>query len=801
MKFINYLLFIPFLLFAQTGFAQIPVGSWRMHLPYNNALGLARIGNSIYVGTTSGIFIYDTEDKSIEVLNKVNGLSDIGITAMGKHPTKDIIMVGYENGNLDLIRDGKVFNLKDILNSNIIGSKKINRIKFSGSFAYLACDFGMVVYNYNKREIKESNLLLGSNGTTALKVLDCAKLNDTIYALAADGLKSIRTNQDFKNTLLWKKYSSADGLPADPNVFQTIDSVNNTILIATLAGLHPKRGSRFDRRLVIGGTIRNVRAYGNRFLVCAENTVLEVDNTADTLKDTLDKEYFKKLSRPADVLYEPDGVRWVADLDNGLLQITPTDTIQILPNGPLFYGSFALHSYKNEIVLLAGGYTYPTANFSLGSRAGFAIFSENNWSTYNSFNTPAYPKVKNLPIRDLSRCYFNPFDQKLYFSSFGSGIMIKDQDKYALLFDSNTNGGLCNVYYPNDCIWNAGVDAGARDGILISSLTTDATGDLWATNFESPNGAVRHRSAQDNSWSTVKLLYSNEKYAVEIMADQSNYKWVRMAPGRENGNAGIWVLNSDGSKKLALNTQPNQGALPSNDVYAIKEDKSGYIWVGTGKGLAVYYNPYNAFFSESSSSISASTPIFPPEAGRPVLENDVVTAIEIDGANRKWIGTKSNGVWLFNADITKVLAHFTTDNSPLVSDYIYDIAINKPTGEIFFATDKGLSSYQGDASENVNELGKPSGDQCDESNIAVFPNPVRKGFDGTIAVRGLANNSEVKFVTTSGKLVYKTTAKGGMATWNGNTYDGNKAHPGIYLILSSTEDGKSNCVSKLAIMN
>ena len=780
-----------------SGFAQIPIGSWRMHLPYNNAIGLARMGSKIYTSTTSGIFIYDTDDQSIVVLNKINGLSDIGITAMAKHPTQDVIMVGYENGNLDLLMNGNLTNLPDIINSNIIGSRRINKIKFSGSFAYLATDFGMVVYNYKKKEIKESNLLMGPGGLTAMGVIDCAKLNDTIYALTkTDGLKSIRVKQDFKNTLLWKKYTDADGLPTANNIYQTIDSLNNTILITTANGMHPKVGIRFDRRLILGTIVRNVRATNNRYLLCAENTVLGTDLDADSILDTLDKEYYKKLSRPSDVIYDPDGTKWVADLDNGLLKITPTDTIQILPNGPLFNGSFALHAYKNEVALMAGGYIYPTAGNDTKNQSGFAIFSDNNWSTYNRATTN-----QKMPVsKDISRAFFNPFDQNLYLASFGLGIVVKNENNYSLLNDKNTDGGLCNVYYQNDCVWDISdsLAGGAKDGVRISSAIVDKLGELWVTNFEAPNGAVRKRNGSDNSWTPFVLPYTNGGFALDLVADQSNFKWVRMAPGRQNGNAGIWVLNSDGSKKVALNSQSNQGGLPSNDVFDIKEDKNGYIWVGTSKGLAVYYNPYNAFFT---GGITASLPIFPPEAGRPVLENDVVTAIEIDGANRKWVGTQNNGIWLFNADITKVIAQFNVNNSPLISNFIYDIAIQKSTGEVFIATDKGLISYQSDASENVDNFGRSTGDQCDDSKIEVFPNPVKKGYDGTIAVRGLASNSEVKFVTASGKLVYKTTAQGGTATWNGKTYDGEQAHPGIYLVLSSTEDGKANCVSKIAILN
>jgi len=711
---------------------------------------------------------------------------------MGKHPTQDVILLGYENGNIDLLMEGQIYNLKDIINSNIIGSKRINNIKFSGSFAYLACDFGMVVYNYKKREVKESNLLMGTGGTL-LRIIDCAKFKDSIYAISSQGLKSIGVKQDFKNTTLWKTYGANQGINVAQE-FQTVDSVNGTLLVTTNVALQPLINSYFPITLGLGVNKRRVREFNGKYLICGGDNILEISSDFASLEKTLDSENYKKITEPADVLYEANGNRWVADRVNGLLQITDNDTLQILPNGPLFYGSFSLANYKDEIVLHSGGYIYPSAGQAKFNGAGFAVLSDNYWTTYNRFSTPGFPKVN-----DFVRSFFNPFDRKLYLSSFGGGIVVKDGNSYEILNDSTTIGGLCNAYVPSDCVWNFPTDkAVAKDGVRISSAAVDASGDLWVTNVEAANGAIRRRSASDGTWSFINLPSANSKFALDVLIDQTNFKWIRMAPGKDNSNAGIWILNSDASERVALNSQSNQGALPSNDVYDIEEDKSGYIWVGTAKGLAVYYNPYNAFFT---GGISASLPIFPPEAGRPVLENEVVTAIEIDGANRKWVGTRDNGVWLFNSDITKIIQHFTTENSSLISNTIYDIKINKPTGEVFFATDKGLVSYQGDASENVTAEGKLNGEACLGKEVSVFPNPVKRGFDGLVSVRGLASNSEVKFITASGKLVYQTTANGGMATWNGKTYEGKKVAPGIYLILSSTEDGKANCVTKLAILD
>lgn len=787
------LLLLHFFLFSVQAWCQIPIGSWRSHLPYQNAIGMEPSENELWVAASSGVFVLDRETSSIRVLNKVNGLSDIGISAFARHPDQDIFLLGYENGNLDLIQNGTIFNLQDILNSNITGSKRINSIKFSGSFAYLACDFGLVVYNYKKREVRESNLVLG-NGGTKIRVRDCAKLQDTLYALTSEGLKAISIRQPLANTLAWKTYSPLQtGLPQDANVYNTIDSLDNRLIISTTAGLHEKKEGVFPRTIIIGGEIRRVRKFGNRFQVCTDDNIVTINDSLESILATVDSEYYKKLSAPSDVWIDGNQT-WATDLNNGLLRMNGTDTVQVLPEGPRFNTAFSLATYQNKMVLMGGGYVYPGAINASFLTAGYAVFAENQWKTYRPLT------YDSKPIRDFVKAFQNPNDGKLYLSTFGRGIVVGEGESgFSILNDSTTEGGICNAYIPNDCIWNFPQDKNvAKDGVRVADACSDAFGNLWVANVEASNGGIRKWTASTKSWSSFSLPYDNGKFPLGVMADQLNQIWVRMAPGRSNGNAGIWVLNQDGSKKLALNSISNQGALPSNDVYDIAEDKSGYIWIGTSKGLAVFYNPYNAFFS---GGLTAATPIFPPEAGRPVLENDVVTAIEIDGANRKWIGTKDNGVWVFNPDISEVVHHFTTTSSPLISNTIYDVKINPATGEVFIATDKGLVSYQGDATENTSPSGKSTGEECDESNLLVFPNPVKKGFSGTIAIRGVANNSEVKIVTASGKLVFKTIAKGGMATWSGKTYEGEKAHPGIYLILASTEDGKANCVTKLAILD
>jgi hypothetical protein len=789
--------FLMILSFCPIGLqAQMAPGSWRLHLPFNQAIGLEENGEAIEVASSSGIFKFDRRDGGIEILNKVNGLSDVGISAYCRHPRRDLAIIGYENGNVDLLKGNSIKNLTEIIKSTIPGSKRINRIHFSGNLAYLSCDLGIVVYNVDREEVRESNITMGAGGKT-IQVRDCLKFADTLYAVTQEGLKKIAANQPLKNTELWKKIGPESGIPPNPVDLLTLDSLGeNQLVLGTLAGLHYRTNGGFPLTTYLGGRIFSVRKKQGQVLVSIEDNVVILDENGQNLIRVLDPEYFKKISRPSDAILDRNGVYWISDFENGMLRITQSDTSRIIPNGPLFSQSFSLSNYKNKVVLHAGGYTYPTGNYSNDLTGGFAIFSDGEWQTYNQQTLPSIPLTK-----DIVHSFFDTKEQKLYLSSFGYGILTRtENNEFFLINDSTTNGGLCNIFIP-DCIYNAGNPAEAglgRTYIRITSSCRDQQGNLWATCFNNTRGSVRYQSSRDNSWKTVTLPSGNDEFPMQIISDQLNQKWVRMAPGRQSDDAAIWVLDSTGNRKLRLTSDPASGGLPANDIYDIHEDKTGYIWVGTSKGLAVFYNPVNAFFQNG---ITASTPIFPPEAGRPVLENDVVTSIETDGANRKWVGTKDNGVWLFNEDISQVIQQFNTSNSPLVSNYIYDIVVNKATGEVFFATDKGLVSFQGDATENLDQNGNVRPVSCEEKNIKIFPNPVPRNFDGVIAVQGLAANAEIKILTPSGKLVFQTNGRGSMATWNGLTYEGKKVPPGIYMLVSSGADGLNACTSKIAILD
>ncbi|MEO1450387.1 MAG: transcriptional regulator, partial [Bacteroidota bacterium] len=199
--------------------------------------------------------------------------------------------------------------------------------------------------------------------------------------------------------------------------------------------------------------------------------------------------------------------------------------------------------------------------------------------------------------------------------------------------------------------------------------------------------------------------------------------------------------------------------------------------------VVVYYDPASIALG---SIVDASTPVF-DQTG--LLSNNVVRSIAVDGGNRKWIGTE-NGVFLVAENGDDVIHHFTKENSPLLSNRVNDVAIDQSTGEVFIATDKGLISYQGDAT---------LGDR-DCNDVLVYPNPVRPDYEGTITIRGAARGSAVKITTVSGMLVRELESQGSTATWDGLDTFGNPVRSGIYLALIADRNGEKACIGKFSVI-
>jgi hypothetical protein len=256
-------------------------------------------------------------------------------------------------------------------------------------------------------------------------------------------------------------------------------------------------------------------------------------------------------------------------------------------------------------------------------------------------------------------------------------------------------------------------------------------------------------------------------------------------------NNGNTVDDPTDDQVKVLSAATGNGAIPGSKVYSFATDLDGEVWVGSDKGVCVFYSPDLIF--EPGTNFDAQQILVPRNDGSGLadilLETEVVTAIAVDGANRKWIGTNRAGVFYLSADGIEQLAHFTASNSPLLSNNILDIAIDSD-GEVFIGTENGIISYK---SSSIPP--QPTG-----SPVYAYPNPVRENYTGVIAIKGVPINSTVKITDTYGNLAYQTKSEGAQAIWDGYNFDGKRAATGVYLVFVSNDDGSEKLVTKILVI-
>jgi len=748
------ILFNPLFTRAQE---NIPIGTWRNHLSHRIANSVATSNQRVFCATENGLFFLDRDDNRLATLSKIDGLSGVTVSTIGYNDQLNILVVAYTDGNIDFIKDQEIVNFDVIKKARLDGSKKINHISFRGDFAYLSADFGMSVINLTDIDIDESFLNLGENGEKLI-IFSSSFRNDSIFLATDAGIIAgkIAGNinlQDFRN---WRRFDEKDGIPKIP--IKSIASTQNEVFAGVDSiGLFKYAGNSWSNVTIANIEFNSIDSTNNSILVTSNTSVSQlIDNELVPLDISL-------ANRPSQAITGLDGTIWIADKANGLVGNPEGDFVSFFPSGPFSNQIFKLASKNGMIIGVRGGYD-EFVNPG-GVPAGFYVFENGNWT---NFSAGSEIKTIGLPqLKDLVDISFNSATNDIHFASYGGGILTwKDRQSFEIIDDTSPGSTLFN---------SSSLDS----LILISAIAPGEEGNLWVANHGAPEPL--HLFDPPEQWTSFSFVQNASRLPLGLLITEDGDKWARINPNR---GGGILVFNEAIGQNRILTTTPGQGDLPSNIINDFTIDQDGQIWLATSEGIAFFGNPFNIL---SQGVVDVNIPIF---ENRLLFSGQEITAIAIDGGNRKWIGT-NEGIWLFSETGDEMVFHFTEENSPLLSNNIVDIAVEDVSGEVFIATDKGILSFRGTATTAgpVHE------------NVKVFPNPIPANFNGLVGISGLANNVIVKITDISGQLVKEMRSHGGTATWNVRDYQGKRAQTGVYLIFSSTPDGQETFIGKLAVIN
>ena len=750
------ILALAILLITNIFCAAQSIGEWTTHTPGMKVISVDIMQNKVFAATPYDIFYYNTDDNSINHLSKVNGLSDIGINIIKYDKSSNLMFVGYTDTNIDLIdNQDNVTNIPDIYNKYILGNKTINNAFFHNDLIYVCCGFGIVVIDVKRNEVKDT-YIIGNNGSY-LGVNDLTICDNILYAATENGIYyADADNQFLADYSQWRRFTNH--LPHQNDNFSQIETFDGYVVANYSDNEHDN-----DMLFAISDTttwnyfLNDEFSVINDLRVCDNMLIVTESSHRFTVYDTNKDIVFEKSSIQAQstVYDNKRNCYWCGTSASSLIKVNPDGTQRnIWFNGPFSDKVFSITASGQYVWVASGGYTSTWA--PTWKHNGISYYNGYSWSYLNNWNVPALDT-----IFDITYAKADPLNNDiLYAGSYSKG------------FVKFVNGKVTNVYTPYNSTLGMHL---LIHYTYITGFDFDSNNNIWIAN----SGADKMLSVfrTDGSWQAFNIGSGD---IGRLMVDKNDIKWIFKRGGE--------LLVFNGSTTKTVNKNASLGNLPG-DVNCFATDNKGTVWIGTTDGVALFYDSNKIF---KNSTYACSRILIPRNDGSGqadyLLSGQSVLAIAVDGANNLWFGT-NDGVIHTTNDGQTTLHHFKMENSPLFSNTVKDIAIDD-NGNIFFATDKGIISYKGTAAKGYDT----------NTDVLVYPNPVRPEHKGIVGIKGLVTDALVKITTSNGAFVTHLQAEGGQAVWDCTDINGRKVEPGIYLIFVSDETGKETYATKVLIM-
>ena len=714
-----FLIFSTSLISAQVDYSD----SWEDFFSYNNVKDFIKSENIMYALSDNAIFTYDFTNQEIKKLSSVQGLSGETTSAIHYSTQSDRLVIGYKNGLVEVVdSDGSITISADILNFNQTGEKSINDIfEYQGKL-YLATSFAIIEYDIDQLEFGDTFFI--GNNSTDIKINEIVVLNDFIYAATERGIYKADINNanliDFNN---WNLISSVNNNYSNIIIFNSkiyttlnkklfeVTETNEIVLIEDYtSSIVSLKGSSTNLSVVLNSSVN----------IYSTNFDLVLQNNADINSDYI-----------LNTAFAENNQLFLATKQFGILSSLISDDIifqEIHPEGPVSNDVFSVSAQSNELWIVYGGFG-PTYG-PIQRKLGFTHFNGESWFTAMNDPLNSFPDLVDVALdpTDKNKVFISGFGDTQSINTYNTGGLFEVQNNEITNFYNNLNSPLADIV---ENIAN-------RVTIRVSGSVFDTQGNLWVANIGVSNELKKF---SNGSWTEFDISAGKPENSFglsDIVIDINNTVWIGT---RDDG---IIAFNENGNRIRGLINTPTQGSLPNRKVESIAVDKDNRIWIGTISGLVVFSNASGVFDADV---VDAQPVIFEEDGiAKKLLGDQYVSAIAVDGANNKWFGTSDGGATYTNPNGQTTIANFSKENSPLPSDRITKISVDKESGKVFFATDKGIVAYN----SNVAPFGEILGE------VYAYPNPVRK-FHNTVTIDGrngtnLPKGTNVKILDIAGNL-------------------------------------------------
>ena len=755
---------------------------WETYFSYNSTTSIAEGVNEIYFASYNSIFSYNIFNSQIEKFDTLNELSGDEISAFYHSENNNIIAIGYSSGFLQIINlnSNSIINIYDILNKPTIPAdrKKINHFYQNEDDLLISTGYGISVYDINAFEFGDTYYI--GDFASMLNISSTIVDENYIYASSPDlGIFRANLESNLIDFNSWQAIYTG-------NIYELLINENN-ILFYDDFNLMSIKNEEIITLSTLQNEIKNVSINDSKIIIISEDNCIIYNNDLSQILNLFESETYMTIFNDGII---KNNKTYIATDEKGVLVIeNSNNSFSFLkPDGPLENNIFSVETLNNHTWVSFGSYSEYFNPYPL-KYSGVSSYDENLESWFNITKD----SIPNQAV-NLNNISINPFDNNnVFISSFHGGLIEMDNFNFTELYDNNNSG--LETLLTSDSEY---------ESIRISDIEFDENGDLWVLNSRVDN-PLKSFSLDNNSWNSYDFTeiindgFQDELGFNDIEIDNYGNKWIASL------RSGLIGFNNDsGNIRLRKVFSQDQSDMPSSYVKSIAVDNNNHLWIGTVQGLRVLYNTSNFF----DASVVTTQKIVILEDGIPreLLEQQYITDIEVDGANNKWVGTIGSGVFYFSPNGQQTIYHFTKENSPLPSNNINDISVNSVNGKVYFATDRGLVSFNTGSSSSSENF----------SNAFVYPNPVRPEFNtqlDKIKIKGLTENVNIKITDIAGNLVAEAQSNinsryrnfnleidGGTAFWNGKNLRNQNVASGVYILMLSDLESYETKILKLMII-
>ncbi|WP_172283825.1 hypothetical protein [Chryseobacterium sp. LAM-KRS1] len=728
---------------------------WADIFSYNNVISMKEDNGKIIAAAENGLFYYTISTGEITKLSKANGLHEVGISAFDYNAQTKIGLIGYQNGSLDIVTPDGVTYVVDIpIATGYNGSKKINHISITGDKAVISVGYGVSIFDLRKKEFNDSAFFLAGGVYEASN--EATIVDNKVYSVTNTGLKSHEMNTTFPVFSTWTTDVPGTFTQIDSDPVISFSSATTAYIFNN--GVSTPLSQTF-------GKVQDIVVSSNGIIVTDQSRIYTFNTNGNYVGTASVGEECNTAIRTGSKIYGGTILSGIKDETNNAFK----------PDGPYFNYAYKLNLYgENRILVSTGGrearFNTPISN---PRNPGFYYFNGMQWiySSYFIGQTQSFNILD--AVADPSNL------DEVYFTNYVYG----GQGIYKMKYNSTNKDFDFTKYYslspPNNFAYRP------------VGLTYDDQNNLFATVGFMDNGSMAIVPYDKTADNFIIKEVAGLSHGVQKALYYENLLWV---PIPRTNNFLVYDYKktptnvSDDTAYIL--TQASGFPTNSGGTVSVAIDKAGDAWIGSDTGLRILSNAVTAI-KEPNPTVNPII-IEQNNLGEELFRDSQILQIEVDAGDYKWISVDGGGVYYLSSDGQRTIKHFTKENSPLPTNSITDIKVDRKTGKVYFASYNGIVTYQGDVADVTSGFG----------NVVVYPNPVvYSNFKGKVTIKGLAEKTNIRITDVAGNVIHSAVARGGYYEWDLNNQRGTRVASGIYFVLMTNEDGSDKATAKIAVVN